>query len=62
MSNYEVTFEVFTDNSTKPREELKINTEAGNKKLAVIRAMQAINKMDGYSKLYKNVKKVEVLH
>lgn len=61
MSNYEVTFEVFTDNSTKPREELKIKAEAGNKKLAVLRAMQTINKMEGYSNLYKNVKKVEVL-
>ena len=61
MSNYEVIFEVFTGNSTKPREELKIKAEAGNKKLAVLRAMQAINKMEGYSNLYKNVKKVEVL-
>ena len=61
MSNYEVTFEVFTDNSTKPREELKIKAEAGNKKLAVLRAMQTINKMEGYSNLYKNIKKVEVL-
>ena len=61
MSNYEVTFEVFTDNSTKPREELKIKVEAGNKKLAVLRAMQAINKMEGYSNLYKNVKSVEAI-
>ena len=61
MSNYEVTFEVFTDNSAKPREEFKIKAEAGNKKLAVLRAMQAINKMEEYSNLYKNVKKVEVL-
>lgn len=63
MNNYVVTFEVF-DNGTAESpfgtSIKKITVEAGNKKLAAVRAMSEINKIAGYSGLYKNIISVEV--
>jgi len=57
MRNFNVMFEVFDDNGKK---ELKtVSVEAGNKKLAALRGMQVINKLDGYSEKFKNVVQIE---
>lgn len=57
MRNFNVIFEVFDENGMK---ELKrVSVEAGNKKLAALRGMQAINKLDGYSEKFKNVVQIE---
>ena len=53
MKNWNVTFEVFTSGGKK--EYKKIRVVAGTKKLAAIRAMQEINKLDGYAERYKSV-------
>lgn len=57
MRKFNVTFEVFNENGSK--EYKTIPVEAGNKKIAALRGMQAINKLDGYSEKYKNVMRVE---
>ena len=57
MRKFRVVFEVFKDGKGKERKEIFV--EAGNKKLAVVRAMSAINKLEGYSELYKNVAAIE---
>lgn len=57
MRKFNVTFEVFM--STGKKQNKTIMVEAGNKKLAALRGMMEINKLDGYSQLYKNVVKVE---
>lgn len=57
MRKFNVTFEVFM--STGKKQNKTITIEAGNKKLAALRAMMEINKLEGYSQLYKNVVKVE---
>ncbi len=57
MRKFNVIFEVFEENG---RKEIKtIMVEAGNKKLAALRGMQAINKLDGYSEKFKNVVQIE---
>ena len=57
MRKFNVIFEVF-DNLGK--KELKtVAVEAGNKKMAALRGMQAINKLPGYSERFKNVKSIE---
>lgn len=57
MRNFNVIFEVFDKNG---RKELKtVSVEAGNKKLAALRGMQVINKLDGYSEKFKNVIQIE---
>lgn len=57
MRKFNVIFEVFNEDGIK---ELKtIFVEAGNKKIAALRGMQAINKMEGYSSRFKNVTRVE---
>lgn len=57
MRKFNVIFEVFEENGQK---EIKtVSVEAGNKKLAALRGMQAINKLDGYSEKYKNVVQIE---
>ncbi len=57
MRKFNVIFEVFEENGQK---EIKtVAVEAGNKKLAALRGMQAINKLDGYSEKYKNVVQIE---
>ena len=53
MKNWNVTFEVFTNSGKK--EYKKIRVVAGTKKLAAIRAMQEINKLEGYPERYKNI-------
>lgn len=53
MKNYRVTFEVFKNDGSK--EYRPVVVEAGTKKLAAVRAMIEINKIDGYSTLYKNI-------
>ena len=53
MKNWNVTFEVFTSGGKK--EYKKIRVVAGTKKLAAIRAMQEINKLEGYPERYKNI-------
>lgn len=53
MKNYRVTFEVFMNDGTK--EYKPVIVEAGNKKLAAIRAMTEINKIAGFTTLYKNI-------
>ena len=57
MRKFNVIFEVFNDNGAK--EFKTILVEAGNKKLAALRGMQAINKLDGYSERFKNIMRVE---
>ena len=57
MRKFNVVFEVFDSLGNK---ELKtVSVEAGNKKVAAIRGMQAINKLEGYSGRYKQMKRVE---
>ena len=60
MKKYKVTFEVFRNSGSERKTERKaIEVEAGNKKLAIMRAMMEINKMAGYSELYKQVAGIE---
>lgn len=59
MKHWSVTFEVFLGNSMNGKEFKTIDVEAGTKKLAAIRAMTIINKMEGYENLFKQVKSVE---
>ena len=59
MKHWSVTFEVFLGNSKNGKELKVIDVEAGTKKLAAIRAMTLINKMEGYENLFKQVMKVE---
>ena len=59
MRKFNVIFEVFNENGTK--EYKSISVEAGNKKLAALRGMQTINKMDGYSERFKNVLRGEAV-
>ena len=56
MKKYKVTFEIYRAD----RREIKsVEVEAGNKKLAVTRAMAELSKQDGYSNLYKKVYALE---
>ena len=57
MRKFNVIFEVFEENGQKEMKTIAV--EAGNKKLAALRGMQAINKLDGYSEKYKNVVQIE---
>lgn len=57
MRKFNVVFEVFDDNGAK--EYKTISVEAGNKKIAAIRGMSEINKLDGYSERFKNVVRIE---
>lgn len=59
MRKFNVVFEVFDDNGAK--EYKTISVEAGNKKIAAIRGMSEINKLDGYSERFKNVVRIEVV-
>lgn len=57
MRKFNVIFEVFDANGNK---EMKtVSVEAGSKKIAVLRGMQLINKLAGYSEKYKNVVQIE---
>ena len=57
MRKFNVIFEVFNVNGQKEMKTVAV--EAGNKKLAALRGMQAINKLDGYSEKFKNVIQIE---
>lgn len=57
MRKFNVVFEVFDDNGAK--EYKTISVEAGNKKIAAIRGMSEINKLEGYSERFKNVVRIE---
>ena len=57
MKYFNVTFEIHRGTNHKEYKTVKV--EAGNKKLATIRGMIEINKISGYSDLFKNVVKVE---
>lgn len=53
MNKYNVTFEVFLAGNMKGKKSIIV--EAGNKKLAILRAMLEINKIDEYKARYKKV-------
>ena len=53
MKNYIVEFEVFSDDGKKSYR--TINIEAGNKKIAALRAMSKINKDQSLAQSYKNL-------
>ena len=56
MRKWHVIFEVFKGTN---REMKSVDVEAGTKKLAMLRAMSEINKIDGYSELFKQVYSIE---
>ena len=58
MNKYKVSFEVYSDNSAKPRT-VTIEVEAGNKKLAAIRGLREINKSGDFASWYKQIKTIE---
>ena len=57
MRKFNVIFEVFNENGQKEMKTVAV--EAGTKKIAALRGMQAINKLDGYSEKFKNVVQIE---
>lgn len=56
MKNWKVTFEIYSD---KGHELKSVNVIAGNKKLAMTRAMMEINKLKEYAELFKKVQSIE---
>lgn len=61
MHKYKVTFEVCYDE--KRREDVDIVVEAGNRKLAIIRAIQKLGEEHPQAiNLYKKVKTVDFYH
>ena len=59
MKKWEVLFEIYRDISTKARMNYSVVVEAGTKKLAVLRAIEALNKLEEYANDYKSVKEVK---
>lgn len=57
MKEWNVTFKIFNNDGTKFNKTIK--SEGGTKKSATIRAMAAINKIDEYKGLFKEVVSVE---
>lgn len=57
MKHFKVMFEIHIDRNKKEFKEILV--EAGNKKLATLRAMSEIGKIDRYSSLFKNIVFVE---
>ena len=57
MKKYKVIFEIHIDRNRKEFKEVEV--EAGNVKIATLRAMAEIGKIEGYSDLFKNVVSVE---
>lgn len=53
MKNYVVEFEIFDENGKKSYR--TVSVEAGNKKIAAVRAMSKINKDQSVAQLYKNL-------
>jgi len=57
MHKFNVMFQVFDEYG---KVDFKVITvEAGNKKIAALRGMQELNKIEGYSDRYKNLVKIE---
>lgn len=56
MKHWLVKFEVYGNDKHSFKD---VEVEAGTKKLAMIRAMGEINKLDGYSELFKKVLSIE---
>lgn len=56
MKKWKVVFEVYRDAGKEFRD---VIIEAGNKKIAMMRAMSEINKIAGYSELFKKVNRIE---
>lgn len=56
MKNWRVIFEVYKNGI---REMKSFVVEGGTKKIAMLRAMSEINKLDGYSDLFKKVYSIE---
>ena len=56
MRKWHVIFEIFKGTN---REMKSVDVEAGTKKLAMLRAMSEINKIEGYSDLFKQVYSIE---
>lgn len=57
MKKFNVIFEVYRSNTYT--EDKTVSVEAGNKKLACMRAMAEINRQGDYSSYFKKVKSVE---
>lgn len=57
MKKYKVTFEIHIDRQRKVYKTIEV--EAGNKKMASIRAMTETNKDMAYNGLFKNITKIE---
>lgn len=56
MKKWKVVFEVYREGGKEIKD---IIIEAGNKKIAMMRAMAEINKLSGYSELFKKVNRIE---
>jgi len=59
---YNVAIEVYDDNDFRGniiKEVKTVQIEAGNRKLAGLKALAAVNKIEGYSNLYKNIKSID---
>ena len=60
MRTFNVVFTVFETNSIGSKKASKIiSVHAENQRTAVLRAMQEINALPGYSEKYKTVKSIE---
>lgn len=56
MKKWKVVFEVYREAGKEIKD---IIIEAGNKKIAMMRAMVEINNLAGYSELFKKVNRIE---
>ena len=57
MRKFKVMFEIHIDRNRKAMKEIVV--EAGNKRLASIRAMAEIGKIEKFSGLFKNILSIE---
>lgn len=56
MKKWKVVFEIYGNANTEFK---SIIVEAGNKKIAMTRAMMELNKTPGYSDMFKKVNRIE---
>lgn len=56
MKKYRVMFEIYNEDGSK--QYMDIFVEAGNRKMATLRAMGEISKNEKYRNLFKNVKEI----
>lgn len=56
MKKYRVMFEIHNEDGSK--QYMDIFVEAGNRKMATLRAMSEISKNEKYKNLFKNVKEI----